>query len=167
MDATTTPTYFTTFIRSDRPCVACDGPTVDGDRYCALCGTPVADLADRILAWRPDPNRRSLEERPCGAALAKQVRQLLKPFAPAVSVRTQGSYYVRVRLAFPELNAAGLSPRTAPYRVQWHAAHHRAAEDHVRTILHRFFFRTDGIRNNDPGADYPYLSLPVLTVNGL
>ena len=87
-------------------------------------------------------------------------------------VRTESGYYVNVTLPKPnfwELAPGEYAPSMfeAPYQNQWHQAHFSAAEEHLRSILHRFYYGTAGQRDTDPGADYPYLSLPVLTVNGL
>lgn len=170
MEATVTRDYYTNHARFDRPCLPCGEASEEGDAYCGACGTKLETLADRILAWKPDPNARSLQDRPHGAALAKQVRTLLKPLG--LRVLTTDGYYVDVKVPQPNYwqISEGQFARSiydAPYQNQWHQQHDKAACDHLRRWLHVLYFNTAGTTNPDPHADYHYLSLPILTVNGL
>lgn len=170
MQTTTPEIRVSTHYRQDRPCLPCGTATANEDQYCAECGAKVYGLADQVLAWHPNVNLRSLEERPSGAALAKQVRKLLKPFA-GVKVHTERGYHVNVTIPTPNFWDLGngeyaRSIHDAPYQNHYHHLLYREAEMHLQRQLRFLFSGTAGIRDDGPGADYPYLSLPILTVNG-
>jgi hypothetical protein len=146
----------------DRPCIDCGVRAHDGDPHCADCGSALYDYYDEILAWKPDPNLRVHDEM-VGAGLAKLVRKLVKPLG--MRVRTEDAWYVNVTMPRPQaFDRWTGSVLDLPYEHRFHIERANAAQRRVEQTLRLWHAGSEGVRDTDPGADYPYLSLPVISV---